>query len=258
MTASAFFVYDTNIQRLRLKVHTEYQQTPGLLKRLYKDILQYQTVKLDPQLWSYILEQASPSSPASPVTTITAQLQAEIGWQSYSSRWFRLSSYSSPFTLNPQMISRFWKCPMLLQARSLWYRTLIGKLPTKSVLFSMGIGDSPYCRLCSGVLETENQFHVQIGCPTRWHIWTHALAIYYPDLDFDEDDIHSTLRLSSAPPPSILNVNRYFTIISTIHWIIWRSYWNLVFHDTPMKPSAIITNIITQSNILLPSLSHSL
>jgi hypothetical protein len=250
MSASTFFIYDPQTRRLRLKVAHEYQEKPRLCKQLYNDILQRRVIRLAPHLWRFITDDHNLTSTEHPDALITQQITKADGWTHYNSRWFRLSSYYTPIDYAPKMISLLWKTPMLLQARSLWYRILIRKLPTRYALSSIRIIDSPNCLLCENAFE-ENQYHFLVGCPHRWKIWRLALRHCYPDLLFVPMDIYMSLCLSTTPPDIILNRSRYLTIISTIQWCIWRAYWDWVFNDVPIHTHATTSKITTHLSILL-------
>ncbi|SAL96807.1 hypothetical protein [Absidia glauca] len=55
----------------------------------------------------------------------------------------------------------------------------------------------------------------------------------------------------SPTPSSILDQKRFYTILSTIQWCIWKAYWNFVFGQQPVRPSAILKTVITNVSVLL-------
>jgi hypothetical protein len=149
-----------------------------------------------------------------------SQITSGQKWQEYSSHTYRLSSYTSRPYLAPARVTVFWRSIMLLQARSMWYKALIQKLPTHQ----KGIIDSPECLLCRTYIEDMD--HLLVTCSVRWAIWVSALSIYYPDLSFVPSDILAAIQLSPTPS-AILNQKRIYTILSTIQWCIWKAYWIL-------------------------------
>jgi hypothetical protein len=231
-------LYDHTTKRLRLKVDHEQHQLEKLHKRLYKDILERKTVHLAPHLWQYILHDASIDTNATVDEFFLPQLTSATPWRQYSSKKYRTSSYVSQPYLAPPRLAIFWKSSMLLQARSMWYKALLQKLPTRQVIHQMGVIESPQCLLCPNTVE--DQDHLLAKCSVRWAVWNQALAIYYPDLSFVPSDIIASLRLS-PPPSSILDLKRFYTILSTIQWFIWKAYWNLVFDHHPLRPQTILS-----------------
>jgi hypothetical protein len=94
--------------------------------------------------------------------------QVEL-WQRYQSSTFRYRYDSkiqkSALLLPEKFLKRFWSTPMLLQARTLWYRVLSQKIPHTKYLHQIGKVDSPVCQLCQ---EQEDSFtHFLVFCPTK-------------------------------------------------------------------------------------------
>jgi hypothetical protein len=254
LPASSVFIYDSTTKRLLLKVDHGYDHLKQLHRQLYKDILERHTVRLAPHLWSYILHETSIDSVANGEDSFLSQITSGQNWQKYCSQTYRLSSYTSRPYLAPTRLAVFWRSTMLLQARSMWYKAMLQKLPTRLLFHQMGIIDSPACLLCRA--DIEDMDHLLATCSIRWEIWISALSLYYPDLSFVPSDILATIQLSPTPS-SILNHKRFYTILSTIQWCIWKAYWNFVFDQQPVRLSAILKTVITNVSVLLsPALDN--
>ncbi|KAI9362618.1 hypothetical protein BD770DRAFT_440574 [Pilaira anomala] len=75
----------------------------------------------------------------------------------------------------------FWQLKIPLHARTIWYRTLHNKLPTKSILhrFIPDTHPSPSCPLCSSSVPTdETTDHFLFLCPLKASIWTEIYHNY--------------------------------------------------------------------------------
>ncbi|SAL98540.1 hypothetical protein [Absidia glauca] len=108
--------------------------------------------------------------------------------------------------------------------------------------------ESPECLLCR--THIEDMDHLLATCSVRWAIRVSALSIYYPDLSFVPSDILTAIQLAPTPS-SILDQKRFYTILSTIQWCIWKAYWNFVFDQQPVRPPAILKTVTTNVSVLL-------
>ncbi|KAI8328767.1 hypothetical protein BC941DRAFT_363508, partial [Chlamydoabsidia padenii] len=254
LLASTFFIFDTILNRLRLTVEREYHQYQRLHKQLYKDILERKTVKLASHLWPHILQAPSIEPSTTPDGSFLCQINLANQLREYNSNRYRQTGYEPKLSLEPSCLSNFWKSSMLFLARSMWYRLVIKKLPTRLLIHQMGHIDTPKCLLCD---EVENWDHLLVGCSVRWEIWEHALGVYYLVLSFTQSDVLQSLQLFS-PPFSILGRKRFYTILPTIQWFIWWNYWNYVFDQQLICNSTIIRIIISQISVLLSPPSSTL
>ncbi|EIE92063.1 hypothetical protein RO3G_16774 [Rhizopus delemar RA 99-880] len=166
LPASSFLHFDSSTNRLRLKVVHEYTTLPRLFRRLYKDILERRSVKLQEFLWPHITQNttiALPPSSSMTISPLLSQLTTSTMWSKFCPRTYcnhrnslHSSSPSQPSQINLQY---FWKTPIPLPARTVWYRILLHKTPNSDALSKCGIVSSATCRFASLMLTPS---------PTLW------------------------------------------------------------------------------------------
>ena len=86
-----------------------------------------------------------------------------------------------------QLSASFWKSlwdrKIPHNARNIWWRLLIGKLPSCARLHNiMPTIVAPLCRICEA--ETETDQHLLFGCPKKLEVWQTALRKYISDQDW--------------------------------------------------------------------------
>ncbi|KAI9337106.1 hypothetical protein BD770DRAFT_242408 [Pilaira anomala] len=160
-------------------------------------------------------------------------------------------------TISETSFKVFWSLPILLQARSQWYRVLLNqKLPIAPYLHQIGKIDSSQCRLCHAADESLE--HFLVTCSIKKDIWMMALNNYhYPTFTFTTGHILQALLQVHVPFPSGSNqVIPLLVLISTTQYYIWYYYWQLIIKDVPFRPDHILKTINHQVSILLTTLSN--
>lgn len=138
----------------------------------------------------------------------------------------------------------FWRLPMPLPARALWYRVLSKKIPHGEYLYRIkDHRDSPLCTICKDNLEDFP--HFVAFCPHKLYVWQTALSTFFPWLIFPPDIIFDTLVSLSVPqaiPPT--SRSNYLLLVSTINFGLWKFYWGHAIHNTPFDAESILTYIL--------------
>lgn len=84
-----------------------------------------------------------------------------------------------PFCLiyNPSFWKRFWKLSLPHKAFTPWWRLLHEKVSTRKTLYTKGLHDvdSPLCGICK--IETEDHYHLFVGCSSKRRFWFNATEI---------------------------------------------------------------------------------
>ncbi|KAI9248724.1 hypothetical protein EDC94DRAFT_569914, partial [Helicostylum pulchrum] len=156
----------------------------------------------------------------------------------------------------------FWYLKTPLPARTIWYRAIHNKIPTKSILhkFFPDKTESPNCLLClSTSISEETVDHFLFACPSKNSIWFNIITSYISST--------GTPSSISALLPSILSLSlpNHFKRDSTITSLpelstyqifactllhIWRAYWRFAFDSTPFISTNIIIAITKTLNQL--------
>ncbi|KAG0822606.1 hypothetical protein G6F19_011268 [Rhizopus arrhizus] len=253
MLASNFFIYDAEVRRLRLRVRREYPFKPGLCHRLYKDVLIHRTIRLQPYLWPYILTNVPIIVDDSTADALSQQFRNLLLWNKFSSAKYRQlkdpSDYQTRINIPKFRLHLFWNANMLLQARTVWYRTLNLRLPTMKFLCNLQLADSAQCRLCR--LCEDSIEHFLVFCPLKLTIWNSVLRTWYPELNLPSEALCHFL-LSLVPPPTLplAQLQRFLTVVSTSLWYIWYFYWQFVLQGVPFHANTIISKISSQVSVL--------
>jgi hypothetical protein len=145
---------------------------------------------------------------------------------------------------------RFWSISISLSARTVWYRCIHEKLPTKHRLHRL-ISDSHPSSLCSTCTLSieEDDSHFLFLCPPKLAVWQSIFTTYIqsqPDQLLFSLSVSQILSFSSSltratnlPLPE-LDVQQIFacTLLS-----IWQAHWRLVFNNVLFSSANIITCI---------------
>lgn len=255
LTANNFFIYDSNMKRLRIRVEQEFEILPRLCRQLKKEILDQHTVTLQPFLYPHILNDVDEGTQLQVnLDPMIKQFRKSQKWLKYSSSAFRIFNIVDSITIFADItftdFKTFWSTLMLLQARSHRYRALSKKLPTATYLQKIGKLTSPLCRLCQLATETLNHFTIE--CAQKQLIWETVLNYQYPNYSFTPEDILATIYSLKKPftrwsPQHI----QFQTTISTTQYFIRYAYWQLILNNTPFNPDTIVKTIYRQIPLLL-------
>jgi len=125
----------------------------------------------------------------------------------------------------------FWKQKMPHNARNVWWRLLIKKLPSGVRLHRIiptFVG--PLCRICQEGDETDQ--HLLFSCPRKLEIWQNALTKHIRTQDWTAALIES-LCFPNAPVVEALNNMPLFLLLGSIMATIWRYHHSSIREDTP-------------------------
>ncbi|KAG1140086.1 hypothetical protein G6F37_013043 [Rhizopus arrhizus] len=137
----------------------------------------------------------------------------------------------------------FWKAAMPPQARTLWFRVLNRKLPTRTELYRIGQAPNPICSLCNS--RRDSVAHFIVYCPSKWSLWVEILTCVFPSIYISSSDLFKMLCLQQVPS-QITDRSKLFTVLAIGQWQIWKAYWNLVIKQVAFEPFNIISTTITQ------------
>jgi hypothetical protein len=86
---------------------------------------------------------------------------------------------STTSSLLPKHWKQFWRLDIPLQARTVWYRCIHNKIPTKKLLHHIlpSIHPTPHCPVCSS-LTTDGKCHFLFSYPTKLEVWQKIFSTY--------------------------------------------------------------------------------
>jgi len=146
-----------------------------------------------------------------------------------------------PPPLTASFWSSFWKNKIPHNARNVWWRLLINKLPSGLHLHSI-IPDmvEPLCRVCGLNLETSQ--HLLFSCPKKLEVWQGALSRYVEERTWTADFICS-LFFPDPDPIKPLHDIPIFILIGTILASVWRYHHAFVREDQAFEPRVALAAV---------------
>ncbi|KAF9901454.1 hypothetical protein EC991_006103 [Linnemannia zychae] len=131
-----------------------------------------------------------------------------------------------PPPLTAAFRATFWKDPIPHNARSVWWRLLINKLPT-GVYFHSIIPEkvSVLCRVC--LTQAETNKHLLFSCPKKLEVWLGAMTRYVEERARSADCICSLFFPNPDPVKPHNDVPR-FLLLGVILATIWRYHFAFV------------------------------
>lgn len=159
-------------------------------------------------------------------------------------------------TLSSKKWLKLWKLEIPLPSRTIWYRLLHHKIPTRTILHRLFPSSFPnsFCPLClqTSTSTIEDQTHFLFTCPSKLAIWNLVFKDFlFGDLLPTTLDTASILYLFSTfnhptynRPPHLPfpHLDLYQIFACTLQGI-WSAHWQFIFHDTPFLPSTIYNRI---------------
>lgn len=76
---------------------------------------------------------------------------------------------------------KFWLLPITPESRTIWYRTILGKLHYQQSIAQFREEVSGICHFC---LETTETIHLLIECPKKREVWHQLISSFAPHLYF--------------------------------------------------------------------------
>ncbi|GAN08918.1 hypothetical protein MAM1_0232d08438, partial [Mucor ambiguus] len=153
------------------------------------------------------------------------------------------STPSTPSPLRPAQWRLLWEVATPLAARTVWYRAIYEKIPTRAILH-LHIPDkylSPRCTICP-TSTTEYIAHALFSCPPKLMVWRQFFQSYLSvSISLSDVDLITLLQqILLCSPPSIDRDNSLpFTNLSlpqlfaTTLLAIWQAHWRWIFDRTP-------------------------
>lgn len=143
-----------------------------------------------------------------------------------------------------------WNARMLPVARTIWWKSLHGKISCRSVLNQL-LPNSFEDNLCPlGNLAIDSVAHFLFSCHSKWIVWQQVLQeclLQTISLNTISDAIFSLNMPSwhlSYSPISVVQ------LISGIIVGIWRAHWLYVFSSVPFDPVTVISyTLLTNSSL---------
>ncbi|EPB84004.1 hypothetical protein HMPREF1544_09275 [Mucor circinelloides 1006PhL] len=160
--------------------------------------------------------------------------------------------------LRPHQWRLLWSTRIPLSARTVWFRSIHHKLPTKAILHHCIPRDhpSPNCTLCSPS-TAEDQHHFLFSCPLKFSVWK---EMYYSFISTapitDTILLQHLIDLLQCKSPSMdrdeslpfadLSLHQLFacTLLA-----IWQAHWRWIFDTTPFLLIPVrhcLTRFLTQ------------
>ncbi|KAG0862823.1 hypothetical protein G6F16_012252 [Rhizopus arrhizus] len=254
LPASSAYIIDSEFNFTRPRSNLEIVQSPRLVKMFLKAIrdghLQLAPFFLRTCIAQSLAHLASPAY--IPVLHhnidvsrfIKACTLAPSG-KDISSKEFRKlcrpPTPESPPSLSSTKWLSFWRFPIHLQARTVWYRVLHGKLATRSTLFKLlpELVDSPQCAVCN-LSAIEDTDHFLYDCPPKMLVWKELWPILFSS-QFSASLLKKALFKLEFPDSSLETEIPSAVGIASILLSIWRAHFNLVFNLQPFIPSTVVS-----------------
>jgi hypothetical protein len=156
--------------------------------------------------------------------------------------------------LTPAFWNTFWKYTIPHNARNVWWRLLINKLPSGLFLNSIlpDMVDSPLCRVCQVHLETSR--HRPFSCSKKLEVWQ---GVRYRDMWRRESGRRSTSAASSSPVQTTscpATVSLFFFLIGVILATVWKYHFAFVLENQTFEPRIVLVAMdlaITQARAQL-------
>lgn len=157
-----------------------------------------------------------------------------------------------PPPLTSSFWTLFWKNPIPHNARNVWWRLLINKLPS-GVHFHSILPDKVgvLCRIC--LTQVESNQHLLFSCPKKLEVWQSAMTRYVEERDWSADYVCS-LFFPKSDPLEPHNDVPLFLLIGVILATIWRYHFAFVMEDQGFDPRIVLTAVdlaITQARAQL-------
>lgn len=166
--------------KLKFKNVNDFKEHTRVSKRICKAIFGEKTLTPMTIVQKHI-ENRIPISYLTKVDqSLTNQITSSSLWRSITSKTFRFIRTPDIFNnhekIRKQNIIKLWEMKMDIQARSIWYKVIWKKVPTRLYLYQNRIIEEPNCKICYKEVETLE--HLLFSCHPKWEIWSNALMHY--------------------------------------------------------------------------------
>ncbi|KAI8370310.1 hypothetical protein BD560DRAFT_329629, partial [Blakeslea trispora] len=158
------------------------------------------------------------------------------------------SSLVSLPRLNTRQWSFFWTFPLSQACRTVWYRVIHEKLPTRQIMHNWLPASfaSPACPLCQHDVETFE--HFIFSCPLKLSVWQLVWNTFFVGpVDLSVDNLplqQSVLSLSFPPLLPSFSTSEASVIIGSTLLCLWRAHWKFIFDAVPFSTSTIFGTLL--------------
>ncbi|KAG1112999.1 hypothetical protein G6F40_006210 [Rhizopus arrhizus] len=170
--------------------------------------------------------------------------------------------------LPPNKWKFFWRLQIPFKARTVWYRLIHKKLPTKQILnrYILPLHPTPNCQICPAESPTlECIAHFAYLCPIKSAVWNQIITAFFPArllrqrypailYRLQRLKIPSTAPLPSSPNPKL---SLYQVFACTLQ-SIWQAHWRFVFDDVQPVSANITKATLTAIQRLDSILNYDL
>ena len=147
----------------------------------------------------------------------------------------------------------FWQIPLSHHSRTVWFRTIHGKIPCRKIMnaWLQTKFPSPACPLCHYPVEDFD--HFVFACPLKIQAWQKVWRTFFVgsvDLNIDNSSLKQAIFQLQFPPLSSNSLTpSHFAslVIGFTLQSIWRAYWNLIFDACPFSPE-LVSNAVLASH----------
>jgi hypothetical protein len=152
-------------------------------------------------------------------------------------------------TLTKAFWSSFWKSDMLHKTRNVWWRLLIGRLPTGRRLNPIFDTIPTQCRVCDLAAEEDDQ-HFLFSCPKKMAIWQPALSKYLAVQNWTPVLVESLFYPKPPVHQPLVDLSAVL-LLSAIMAMIWKHHWKTVIDAEPFDTDKILSAVDSEINYLL-------
>jgi hypothetical protein len=143
--------------------------------------------------------------------------------------------------LTPAFWNEFWKYTIPHNARNVWWRLLINKLPSGNLLHTFFPDEySRVCRICKTHVETSR--HLLFSCPKKLEIWQGALTRYVEEGDWTADYVCS-LFFPDPDPIKPRDEFPVFLLLGAILATIWWYHFAFVIEGQDFEPQIVLSSV---------------
>ncbi|KAI8644931.1 hypothetical protein BD408DRAFT_460973, partial [Parasitella parasitica] len=150
--------------------------------------------------------------------------------------------------LRPHQWRSLWSSAIPLSARTVWYRAIYAKLPTKSLLHFRIPHDhlTPHCIICS-TFTVEDNLHFLFSYPLKLLVWRDMFQSFICSTPFsDAILLHYLTEIlfckgisvdrDTSLPFADLSLRQIFacTLLT-----IWQAHWRWTFNRTPFLVTSV-------------------
>ncbi|KAI8329980.1 hypothetical protein BC941DRAFT_475953 [Chlamydoabsidia padenii] len=141
------------------------------------------------------------------------------------------------------------------QARTVWYRFLVQKVPIQRHRIVWDHSSTLLCPICN--TNYEDIFHMAVGCSFKQIIWGNITTTYLPPY-LTIHDIYTTITTLTTST-NINNLAQYYITSGTVLHHIWWAHWRCLLYRTTFDLYIITDSIITTlASTLRPTQSPTL